>query len=88
VPLVRTCSWPKAERVFLDCSCTCLKVCECAWLCVVFPQQQKAALDRTRLAPVRSSAVPDKVPEYLVRFRKVPEQRPCEVPEGSGADAL
>ena len=48
--------------------------------------------------------VPDKVPEgygadtwlgsrgfwcsYLVRFRKVPVQRPCEVPEGSGADAL
>ena len=28
------------------------------------------------------------VPEGIVRFRKVPVQRPCEVPEGSGADAL
>ena len=29
-----------------------------------------------------------RVPVQMVRFRRVPVQIPCEVPEGSGADAL
>ena len=31
---------------------------------------------------------PCEVPEGLVRFRRVPVQIACEVPESSGADAL
>ena len=32
--------------------------------------------------------IPAEAPEGSVRFRRVPVQIPCEVPEGSGADAL
>ena len=32
--------------------------------------------------------IPAEAPEGSVRFLRVPVQIPCEVPEGSGADAL
>ena len=32
--------------------------------------------------------IPAEAPESSVRFRRVPVQIPCEVPEGSGADTL
>ena len=32
--------------------------------------------------------IPAEAPEGSVRFRRVPVQIPCEVPEGSSADTL
>ena len=62
----------------------------------VFPQQQNFAMGS--LAQISSDPaqlqhqVLDKVRgvlcRYLVRFRRVPVQIPCEVPEGSGAETL